>query len=65
MINWVIAYLLFGAFFALVGNYGMLESDRSKRYKLRITLGLFFAWPFMIGWVLLTALVFIVMGGLF
>lgn len=65
MINWVIGYLLIGAFFALVGNYGMAESDRSKRYKLRITIGLFFAWPFMIGYVLILALFFIVVGGLF
>lgn len=65
MLNWVIAYLLFGAFFALMGNYGMANSDRSTRYKLRITLGLFFAWPFMIGYVLLLALFFIMAGGLF
>lgn len=65
MINWIIAYLLMGVAFALIGNYGMLESDKGKRYKLKITLGLLFAWPIMIGYVLLIAAVFLLFGGLF
>ena len=65
MINWIIAYLLVGVFFALVGNYGMLDSDKGARYKLRITFGLLFAWPIMIGYVLLIALFFMTFGGLF
>jgi len=54
-----------GVAFALIGNYGMLESDKGKRYKLKITLGLLFAWPIMIGYVLLIAAVFLLFGGLF
>lgn len=67
VINWIIAYLLFGVFFALMGWYGMATSyeQKSTRYKVKIILGLLFAWPAMIGYVLVLAAFFLLFGGLF
>lgn len=67
MINWVIAYLLFGVFFASMGWYGMNTSteQKTKRYQVRIILGLLFGWPIMIGYVLILAGFFLLFGGLF
>lgn len=65
MIHWIIIYLFIGAAFGFIANVGMVDSDKGARYKLRITFGLLFAWPIMIGYVLLIALFFMTFGGLF
>ena len=65
LIDLVIAYVLMGVFFASMGLCGMLDSGKDRKYMIRITFGLLFFWPFMIGYVLILALAFIVFGGLF
>lgn len=63
MIHWIIIYLFIGAAFGFIANVGMVDSDKTRAYKIKITLGLLFAWPIMIGYVLLLVGAFLIFGG--
>lgn len=63
MIHWIIIYLCIGAAFGFIGNVGMVDSDKTRAYKIKITLGLLFAWPIMIGYLMILVAAFLVFGG--
>lgn len=65
MIHWVIGYFVIGAALGFISNVHMVDSGKSRAYKIRATLGLLFFWPAMIAYVLLIALFFMFSGGLF
>ena len=63
MIHWIIIYLFIGAAFGFIANVGMVDSNKTRAYKTKITLGLLFAWPIMIGYILILVAAFLVFGG--
>lgn len=63
MIHWIIIYLFIGAAFGFIANVGMVDSDKTRAYKSKITLGLLFAWPIMVGYLLILVAAFLVFGG--
>ena len=63
MLYWVVIYLLVGAVLGFISNVHMVNSGKSKGYKIMATLGLLFGWPLMIGYILILA--FLLSGGLF